>query len=605
MTAINEFSIKNKGRWSKDIFKNTLILFLILTLAGGIYISGIGSKGLWYDEVLSFIQATGNGTMNITEGRIIPAQQVQSLFEMDKNNSLGDVLQGLSKRDNHPPLYFIGLFFFLKLFGVYPGVGQLFSAIIAIVCIAVTYLMVGYLIDQKTAIVTSSLFAFSPFTTYYSQEVRPYILLILISLLSSLFLFKSLNSNNRKWFILWSIVSSLGLLTLAIYSLILISHILILGCHRGFLHFTNQILKLENSWRNGVGFSIIFLPSIIWYIYRSQFQRELQTVSQFSVDTISVKLFLSSLVNNFILGFVINGRVYGILSYTIFVGLMTLFIICLKNIWNSRRELFFPLLTLSMLPITLAFLCDFILTLNTTSKMRIWSIAIPYEIVVFGIGLCHFKIKKLKWLLTVVILSSAISSSLLVSWGDLLPKTNAKDVVQWLATQNIDKKPLILTQQDHISPGAWGSLILNSKVTYAVLPLSVNTFPNLETLKQLVAYTDIIVLYEREVVGLNSELSGLLENQGFRREGQRMAKTHEKGPGTYGRSFSAFHFKKSLLTSRNNATKLENIGNVCTVSGLSNRCRADGIAIGKMTILQRKRASGIHLNVEQPDQQIG
>jgi uncharacterized membrane protein len=533
-------SLKQTRLYSK--YGSILPLILISLIAGAIYISGIGLKGLWFDEVLSFTQATGNGVVDIPEGKILSAQQVRSLFEIDNNTSITDVLQGLAKHDNHPPLYFIGLFLFLKAFGTTPEMAQLFSVIIAILCIAAIYFLSTDITDKEVAIWVSGLFAFSPYITYYAQEVRPYILLIFFSLLSSLFLFKAITLKNKfKWLLIWGVISSFGFLTLAIYALIFASQIIIIGWF-----YIKKLLPLT-TLKIGLLFLSIAIPIIPWYVYRYQFQSNFQAVNQFRVDKLSVKLLFSSAVTNFPSSVLAPGNVPRLLEYIIFLGFLLLFATCLTTIWRSRRELFLPLLILSILPITGAYLFDILLKTNTVSRMRIWSVSMPFMIIVVGIGLSYFKLKKWRPILASVIFSIAISSSLLISQGNALPKSNAKQVIQWLNTQSLGERPLILTQQDeNMSRGAWGAFVLHSQTNFAVLPLSLNTLPKLENIKTLVDFTDVIVLYERKTNKLNQKIDRLLKKQNFEYVTQSIA-SENSTKHTYGRVTSAFHYKNLSL----------------------------------------------------------
>ena len=130
----------------------TLILSLI-TLGGfGLRFYAIGVQTVWLDEAFS----------------IWLAQQ-----------PLVDMWAWLIKIDQHPPLYYSLLHFWVLLFGDAQGVARALSALCSGLAIPVFYAASRYLLNQRTALLAALLLALSPFQVQYAQEVRMYALLTL------------------------------------------------------------------------------------------------------------------------------------------------------------------------------------------------------------------------------------------------------------------------------------------------------------------------------------------------------------------------------------------------------------------------------------------
>lgn len=153
-----------------------MYILLIILLGFGLRLININKpEGLWNDEYVSwFISSTA--------------------FK-------AGFLQEIVKQC-HMPLYY----FYLKPFSVYNDtVLRLTSVIPSIIAIYVMYL-VGKEFSQKSGYICGILTSILPFLIYYSQEVRFYSLLFLLSALSLLFLIKlSKGENYWKCFIITSI----------------------------------------------------------------------------------------------------------------------------------------------------------------------------------------------------------------------------------------------------------------------------------------------------------------------------------------------------------------------------------------------------------------
>lgn len=194
-------------------------LVLILLLAWALRLTHLDTMSLWWDESLSYERATQN--LPTILSNVIQIQKVTT-------------------RDLHPPLYFVLLHFAVNLFGTSEFGLRVLSAMANLLTIALMFPLVQLLLEKpvlKTPGVSETpgvsqhhrrrigllvvLFAaLSPFYVWYSQEARPYALVLLWSVLALYALLKWLHISPRAprafispWLILFLAACGLTLVT--------------------------------------------------------------------------------------------------------------------------------------------------------------------------------------------------------------------------------------------------------------------------------------------------------------------------------------------------------------------------------------------------------
>ena len=125
----------------------------LLTLVGfSLRFYAIGEKTVWLDEAFSLWLA---------------------------HQPLADLWVWLIKIDQHPPLYYVLLHYWILIFGDGQGAARTLSALCSGLAIPLFYGAGRYLFPQRTALLATLLLALSPFHLRYAQEVRMYALLTL------------------------------------------------------------------------------------------------------------------------------------------------------------------------------------------------------------------------------------------------------------------------------------------------------------------------------------------------------------------------------------------------------------------------------------------
>ena len=135
---------------------------LVLLLAAVLRCVGLESESVWFDEGHSVLVA---------------------------RMSASDAVAALA-RDVHPPLYFLTLGVWVRAFGESDASIRSLSVLFGIVAVAGMLALGRRLGGRRAGVVAGLLAAVSPYFVAYSQEVRPYALLLALSVFSTLALLR-------------------------------------------------------------------------------------------------------------------------------------------------------------------------------------------------------------------------------------------------------------------------------------------------------------------------------------------------------------------------------------------------------------------------------
>ena len=152
------------------------------------------------------------------------------LWEADPNISFKETMERVLTLDTSPALFPLVSKYFFKFFQYHPDSGRIFVSILGTAAIPVGYLLLREINFKKSAILFSFFISTNIYLINYSQEVRCYALLFLISLLNIFLFLKLINKHNEKGkFYLISLcfilVNILGLSTHPFFLIIIASQI--------------------------------------------------------------------------------------------------------------------------------------------------------------------------------------------------------------------------------------------------------------------------------------------------------------------------------------------------------------------------------------------
>lgn len=219
---------------NRDILKSKLVPVFITLIAGLLRFYNIGTRSLWLDEGI---------TVNLAW------------------DSVKNIILNRSSTGIHPPLYFIFMHFWIKIFSDSEIGLRSFSSVFSILSVPIIFLITSRIFDLPTAVIASLLFAFSPFQIYYSQEARMYPLVTFLSLLSLYLLYRwneNRSESDKKFLIPIVILNVMSLYT-HIYSTLLIA------LENAFIFFTN--FKDWNRLKRWIVYQVIIILLFSPWIY--------------------------------------------------------------------------------------------------------------------------------------------------------------------------------------------------------------------------------------------------------------------------------------------------------------------------------------------------
>ena len=169
-----------------DIEDVAPLLVIITTLIGGVLrVLLLGTKGMWLDETFSVWLAS---------------------------HTVVDMLHWIVRIDQHPPLYYLLLHYWIALNGATPYYARLLSVLFGAGTIPIIYLIGKRMSGAVVGLAAAVLMAFSPFNIYFAQETRMYTLLAfnaavaiyaLVSLLTDSRSVRPIGSQFREYLHAW------------------------------------------------------------------------------------------------------------------------------------------------------------------------------------------------------------------------------------------------------------------------------------------------------------------------------------------------------------------------------------------------------------------
>lgn len=129
------------------------------------------------------------------------------------HRSFGSMLSSLPGSESTPPLYYVLLWIWSRVFGSGEAGLRSLSALAGTATVVVVYAIAAELLSRRAALIASALAAVSPLLVWHSQDARSYALLMFFGSLSFLFFVRSLRDPTRRSLGLWALASALALTT--------------------------------------------------------------------------------------------------------------------------------------------------------------------------------------------------------------------------------------------------------------------------------------------------------------------------------------------------------------------------------------------------------
>jgi len=288
------------------IDKEFWAILIISTIAFGLRLYRLGANDLWYDEIWSVL--------------------ISKNFLYDWN----------------PPVYFAILHYWIKLFGVSEFALRFPSLVFSVISIPCLFFLGKKIFNVKVGLYASLAMSLSSFHLWYAQEARPYSLCVLLSILSTYFLYCFLTEGKIKFGLIYTLSSLLGLYSdITYYYLFLLFSQLLFAA----IFIRKDIcLKL---------FSFFFVIFLLFFFRLGHFiSKFLYTSDGFWIPEPSIKSLIYT-IENFNLGYNAPVCLYRFSDLIVLIILVSgAVLIRQKSEW--RRGFVF-MLGLAFLPFMLAF----------------------------------------------------------------------------------------------------------------------------------------------------------------------------------------------------------------------------------------------------------
>jgi mannosyltransferase len=162
------------------------LLALITVIAALLRFIGLGSQSFWLDEYLTW-----------TYTYRPPDELLSTLVNVEL----------------HPPLYHVSAWVWAKFFGHGEEGIRSLSALAGTATVPLVYAAAVLRFPRRAGLLAALLVAVNPYLVWFSQEARPYALLVALCTLSLVCFLRALDSAARGWIWAWAVVAALALTT--------------------------------------------------------------------------------------------------------------------------------------------------------------------------------------------------------------------------------------------------------------------------------------------------------------------------------------------------------------------------------------------------------
>lgn len=335
------------------IKKNFWVLLVILLVALILRLYRLGANDLWYDEIYSVL--------------------ISKKFLSDWN----------------PPVYFVFLHYWIKLFGLSEFSLRFPSLIFSVVSIPCLFFLGKKIFNRQVGLFGVLMMSLSGFHLWYAQEARPYSLSVLLSILSTYYLYCFIKEEKIKFGLVYVLFSVLGL-----YANITYYHL--------FLILT-QFLAVMIFFKKRFFLKLIVFLSLIFCCFALCLDLFISKLLYVKVGFWIPEPTLKSLIftlENFNLGYSASCGLYWFSDIVVLIMLI-LGLWILQEKGEHRRTYVF-LILLSFLPLLLAYVFSKnIFSIYLDRGLIIFS---PYYYLLLGAGLNYLKNKWLKVIVSCVFL---------------------------------------------------------------------------------------------------------------------------------------------------------------------------------------------------------
>jgi len=212
--------------------KSKLWLLVVVLLLLGVFFrfANIDKKYYWYDEAFTSLRISGYTQTEvlheISSGQLLAPKDLMKYQRPNATKNFGDTVKSLAIEEPQlPPLYFLGVKCWAKLFGDSPTATRSFSVWMSLLAFPGLYWLCRELFGSPTvAWIALGLLAVSPLHVLYAQEARPYCLWPALILLSCASLLRAMRLQTKLSWSIYAVANILGFYTHLFSLLVALGH---------------------------------------------------------------------------------------------------------------------------------------------------------------------------------------------------------------------------------------------------------------------------------------------------------------------------------------------------------------------------------------------
>lgn len=155
--------------------------------------------------------------------------EIHTLNEANPRLNFLDVYQNIMTAEQMPPLYFYTIYILFKVFGYSVFIARTYSAVIGLASLFAIYKLGEQLENKRTGLIASLLLSVNFFHLFYSQEARPYGLLLFFTIVSFYYLVKFIKNPNRLHAIYFGVTAGFMILSHFFGLFVLLAQCFLLG----------------------------------------------------------------------------------------------------------------------------------------------------------------------------------------------------------------------------------------------------------------------------------------------------------------------------------------------------------------------------------------
>lgn len=336
--------------------------------------------------------------------------------------------------DFQPPLYYLILHFWMRFGNWQEWFLRVPSVVFGVLTIVAIYKFCCQLLGKKTAVLASLLMATSQFHIYYSQELRMYSLLCLLSSLSMWFFY------TKKW-LLYIPVGILGLYTNYVFALIVISQFVYL------VIFTPKDWHLLKKWL--MSCLVIIISFVPWLpIFLQQLETSRNVIALLpdwtKLSTLPIWRLIPQIFLKFTLGRIsfYNKYFYG----SIFIALVLFYFYIFRSLRHNINMKIIFILSWLLSPLLLGILISLFLPIATV--WRLIFLLPPFLILV---SYTLFK-NKYSHVLICLILLVNLCANVLYWINPKYQRENWRNGINYMEQKDI---PVVFAVENGFAPYQW------------------------------------------------------------------------------------------------------------------------------------------------------